>query len=111
MNRQEVTLILAKASAAYPNQAPNFVENPSIFELWCEMLSDVDAQLGISNLNQHIMTSSFFPTISDIAKQPERNFYDHHKHLAHQETVLLEQSLKKAIPMPEYIKRRWLSNE
>lgn len=100
-------MIIAKASVAYPNQIPDLEENPSYFELWCEMLSDVDAQLGLSNLNQHILTSNFPPLLADIAKQPEQdnNPYADHKQLTQKHFVMLEEAKTNAVPMPDHIRK------
>jgi len=47
-----------------------------IFEIWVERLAKVDAQQALQNLNEHIDSSSFFPTIAEIIRRdPERPAY------------------------------------
>lgn len=62
---------MAKASAAYPDSAPNLKRNPEIFELWVERLADFDAREALANLNDHIDESEWFPKIASIKRQRE----------------------------------------
>lgn len=71
MTREEAILLLAKASAAYPNKHPDFKESPQIFETWVQALQEGDAQTALQNLNQHVRKSNFFPDIADFLREPK----------------------------------------
>lgn len=107
MDRQQVALLLAKASAAFSNSAPNFKQNPQIFEVWVEMLAQTDPQRALNNLNKHIKESTFFPTIADIVKQ-ERICGDI-RTLEETQALLLEieEMERNAVPMPEHIRLKF----
>ncbi|WP_132303290.1 hypothetical protein [Paenibacillus sp. BK033] len=94
---------MAKATAAYPNKAPDFRRNPQILELWVERLASVDAAAGLANLNRHIDTSNFFPDIADIVR------HDPQIKLLQQETedrfLLKAQWEQAATSMPLHLKR------
>lgn len=109
MNKQEVSLLLAKASAAFPNSAPNFKENPGIFALWCEMLQDIDPQRALRNLNIHIQNNSFFPAISDIIRNDLQSLPDHEQQRLETSRLLaLKDSWhEQATPPPKHIIERW----
>lgn len=101
-------LLLMKASADYPNQAPDLKKNPYIIERWHELLKDVDPALALSNLDNHSLTSEFFPVPANIAKKPTKSFYDNDKQLAQQHILMIEESAKRAVPMPEHIRKELL---
>lgn len=106
MDKKELTLLLVKACSAFPNSAPNFNERPEIFALWLEMLAKTNAQTAFKNLERHIMTERFFPTIADIAKV-ERICGDI---LTIEETqaqlALMDERAKEAVPIPEEVRKK-----
>lgn len=72
------------------------------------MLVDTSFELATNNVKQHIMTSSFPPTIADVArevKEVDENPYSDHKIQTQQHMLLLEEVQRKAVPMPESIRR------
>lgn len=101
MNRDQVTLLLAKAAGAYPNKAPDFRRNPQIFEIWVERLARVDATTGLANLDRHIDSSNFFPDISDIVKKQEPNRPAISKQQAEEQMLLLQNWSSNNEPPPE----------
>lgn len=40
--------------------------NDDIVDMWTKMLSDIPIELAVKNLEQHIKTSKYPPTIADI---------------------------------------------
>lgn len=108
MDRKQITLLLAKAAASYPNSAPNFKERPNLFEPWAEMLASFDGETALRNLNRHISSSSFFPTIADIMRQ-EPNSTTHGEFLlleAAERLSQLEQWERDAVDPPEKLLHR-----
>jgi hypothetical protein len=92
INREQVGLLLAKASAAFPSKAPNLKNNPQIFELWVERLAFIDPNLALQNLNDHIDDSNFFPDIADIIRERyvekvDPEIYHRNKQIANQQWV------------------------
>ena len=67
-------LILLKASAAYPNQLELTQDT---LDVWLERLENFPAEKALKNLNTHIDSSRFFPTIADIIKHDPEQFVDH----------------------------------
>ena len=106
MTRDQVTLLLAKASVAYQNKAPDFKQKPQLFELWVERLANVDPQMALNNLNRHIDSSNFFPDIADIVRHDPAIVQIN---LLQQETEdrfrLLGQWEQAATSMPLHLKR------
>lgn len=109
MNQQEVSLLMAKATAAFPNSAPNLRKEPAIFQLWCEMLRDIDAQRALNNLNIHIMNSEFFPAIADIVRNDLQGLPDHEQQRQRtNEFLMLKESWhSEATPPPKHVLERW----
>lgn len=109
MNKQEVSLLLAKASAAFPRTAPNFKDNPGIFGLWCEMLQDIEPQRALANLNEHIRNKNFFPDIADIVRADLLSSPDHEQNrLQTTELLAIKDSWhEEATPPPKHVTERW----
>ncbi|WP_336774236.1 hypothetical protein [Paenibacillus sp. MMO-58] len=96
---------MAKASAAYPNKAPDFRRNPQILELWVERLASVDAAIGLANLNRHIDSSNFFPDIADIVRLTSNEVTNLIREETQERFRLLAEWEHKATPMPLQLKR------
>ena len=111
MERDELRLILGKASLRCPNLAPNFKEQPLIFEEYYEELMGVDFELALHNMKEHSRASDFFPSIAVLCKSPSKSFYDDHKQLTQQHMLQLEEAKKSAVPMPIELFKEWLPHE
>lgn len=102
-----MTQLLAVCSTAYPTMTLT----DEFVALWKKMLVDVDAELASNNLKQHIMTNRFPPTIAEIAKRPEKSFYDNYRLETQEHVLMLEESHKKAVPMPEHIRKDLIGHD
>ena len=75
MTREEVKKIYSRVCDAYPSFKPN---NPQFtFDLWCEYLKDHKYTEVEIYLDEHIRSSEFAPSISQLlsrARTKKRNF-------------------------------------
>ena len=77
---------------------------------WTEQLSDLSPERLERSFNEHIKTSSFFPTVRDIREgtpeNPRRKPCEDNKYLTHLENSrLLTGPTKGKIPMPDKLKQ------
>lgn len=100
-------MILGKASLRCPNLAPNFKEQPMIFEEYYEELERVDFELALNNMKEHSRTSDYFPSIAALCRSAQPSFYEDHKQLTEQHMLQLEEAKKNAVPMPLEMLKRW----
>jgi hypothetical protein len=100
---------MAKATAAFPNSAPDLKRNPQIFEVWCEALQGMDGGQALAHLNLHIPTGNFFPTIAEIVRVDLqvgtdvdllKIEYAHHE-------ALQEEWYSRAVDPPAHVLERW----
>lgn len=110
MTREQLLVILGKASLRCPNLAPNFKEQPMIFEEYFEELENVDYELALNNMKAHSRESDYFPSIAVLCRSPQRSFYDDHKRLTERHMLQLEEAKKNAIPMPREMFKEWLGD-
>jgi len=73
------------------------------------MLSGIDPQRALNNLNLHIQNSEFFPAISDIVRNDLLKVEDpEQKKLETTGLLQLKDSwLDTATPPPSHVKERW----
>jgi len=73
------------------------------------MLRDVDANWALANLNEHIRTKSFFPSIADIVREDLRGQPDYQKERNETKKLLaLKESWRQeSTPPPDYVRERW----
>ncbi|MBP1944638.1 replicative helicase loader/inhibitor [Cytobacillus luteolus] len=70
MTKREVAKILTQISITYKNRFS--CEDPKEkLDIWYEMLCDQDYEAVMRNLNQHIKTNRFVPTIAEL-RVPEQ---------------------------------------
>ncbi|WP_199925747.1 replicative helicase loader/inhibitor [Paenibacillus bouchesdurhonensis] len=104
MKQTETANFLAMIKTAYP-----FFEitEPGT-RLWHMMLQDIDFKTAQVRLADHIRTSKFAPTISEIVQAPEEkpSYYDLLRQEEQQEQLALEAYNEKAVPMPDHIRER-----
>lgn len=104
MKQTETANFLAMIKTAYP-----FFEitEPGT-RLWHMMLQDIDSKTAQVRLANHIRTSKFPPTISEIvqAAEEEPSYYDLLREEEQQEQLALEAYNEKAVPMPDHILER-----
>lgn len=107
MTRNEIILLLGKASAAFSNSAPNFKQNPQIFNEYAEALENMDAKTAFANYEKHRDTGEFFPSIA-VLKKAERICGDI-RTLEETQALLLEmeEMERNAVPMPEHIRLKF----
>jgi hypothetical protein len=112
MNRDQVAILLAKASAAYPNQAPELSKNNQIFEVWVERLAQIDPQRALNNLDVHIDSNRFFPTIADVVRHDPSQFVDHFQQKLETQQYLEQRKEweQKAITCPPHLMRQQLKS-
>ena len=76
---------------------------------WAEQLSDLSSERLERSFNEHIKTSSFFPTVKDIREgtpeNPRRKACEDHKYLESLEAArMLPAPERKKIGMPDKMK-------
>ena len=62
MNRPEALALLEVLQAAYPRQEVT----PTLANLYCSMLADIDAEAAVKAVLVHIATNPYLPAISEI---------------------------------------------
>ena len=67
MNIQEFATIASAIKAAYPNV--NLIPDKQSKEVWFTMLADLDYNICLTALKEHISTCKFAPTISEIREK------------------------------------------
>jgi len=67
MNAQEFATIASAIKAAYPNA--NLMPDKQSKEVWYTMLADLEYQLCLAAIKEHISTCKFAPTISEIREK------------------------------------------
>lgn len=67
MNIQEFATIASAIKAAYPNA--NLMPDKQSKEVWFTMLADLDYNICLAALKEHISTCKFAPTISEIREK------------------------------------------
>ena len=65
--------LLFKASAAYPG----IKIHDEMLRLWVERLAPIDFNRSLSNLNNHIDTSDFFPKIANVIGRDPEQYVDY----------------------------------
>ncbi|PWJ49325.1 replicative helicase loader/inhibitor [Faecalicatena contorta] len=63
MTRDEFKKIVKAIRGTYPNCPIN---NQQIFDLWYEMLKDLDYQTVTENLKRHIRSNKFAPAVAEL---------------------------------------------
>lgn len=63
MTREEFKNIVKAIRGTYPSSPIN---TQQIFDLWYEMLKDLDYQTVTNNLQRHIRTNKFAPTVAEL---------------------------------------------
>lgn len=67
MTKIEVKNLLGIIKTAYPAlQKKDIEEKRKMLNLWCGSLKDISTEKAMDNMNNHIKTSPFIPTIADI---------------------------------------------
>lgn len=106
MKQTETASFLAMIKTAYPFFE---VTEPGV-RLWHMMLEEIDFKTAQARLANHIRTSKFAPTISEIlnpAASEEKSFYELQRAEEEAERIALAEYNQKAIPMPEHIRKRF----
>ncbi|MGN7359972.1 replicative helicase loader/inhibitor [Paenibacillus sp. SAF-054] len=105
MKQTETASFLAMIKTAYPFFE---VTEPGV-RLWHMMLANLDYKTAQSRLADHIRSSRFAPTISEIVNpiaQEEKSFYELQRAEEEADQLALEAYKEKAIPMPDHIRER-----
>lgn len=63
MTRDDFKIIVKTIRGAFPNSPIN---NQQIFDLWYEMLKDMDYQTVSENLKRHIRSNKFAPSVAEL---------------------------------------------
>lgn len=63
MIREEFKNIVKAIRGTYPNSP---ISSQQIFDLWYEMLKDMDYETVSNNLHKHIRTNKFAPTVAEL---------------------------------------------
>lgn len=77
MNKKEAGEFIKQIAAAYPNI--DFY--PDRIKIWTEMLADIEYDMAVKRLKNHIATVKFAPVIADILNPGDKehiksNFID-----------------------------------
>ncbi|MEC0239461.1 replicative helicase loader/inhibitor [Paenibacillus dokdonensis] len=105
MKQTETASFLAMIKTAYPFFE---VTEPGV-RLWHMMLTNLDYKTAQNRLANHIRSSKFAPSISEIVNpiaDEERSFYELQRAEEEADKLALEEYNEKAIPMPEHIRER-----
>lgn len=94
--------LLYKASAAYPDQIELSAET---IQVWFERLASFDFRTALSNLDHHIDSNDFFPTIAAIkgANREQSTNYDQLRLETAERFAELERWKREAVPLPEHL--------
>ena len=91
MTREEFKTIVKVLRCTYPNC---LINTQQVFDLWYEMLGDLDYMQVSHNLKQHIKNNKYQPSIAELRKTPEgnrfNNFLPRGYDMAKLEAALLE---------------------
>ncbi|MFK4167665.1 replicative helicase loader/inhibitor [Paenibacillus lautus] len=103
MKQTETANFLAMIKTAYPF----FEVTEAGVRLWHTMLIDLDYKTAQKRLANHIRSSKFAPTISEIvnpAPFEEKSFYELQREQEEADRLALAEYNEKAVPMPEHVK-------
>lgn len=103
MKQTETANFLAMIKTAYPF----FEVTEAGVRLWHSMLADLDYKTAQKRLANHIRSSKFAPTISEIvnpAPFEEKSFYQLQREQEEADQLALDEYNEKAVPMPEHIR-------
>lgn len=72
MNKNEFKNLMAAIHSAYPNE--KITDDKNTVMLWWNMLSDREYRAISRNLEKHIKTCKFVPTIAELRAEPPKGF-------------------------------------
>ncbi|WP_338842090.1 replicative helicase loader/inhibitor [Paenibacillus glucanolyticus] len=105
MKQTETANFLAMIKTAYPF----FEVTEAGVRLWHTMLIDLDYKTAQKRLANHIRSSKFAPTISEIvnpAPFEEKSFYELQRAEEEADRLALDEYNENAVPMPEWIRKK-----
>lgn len=108
MTKSEVARLFERIVNFYPFFSGDL---PKV-NAWHEFLKEIPFENALTNLNQHIATEKFPPTIAELSRplEKEKTYNEaYHEHLREETSSFfhqLEEWKKKAVPPPAHVKER-----
>ncbi|KAF6591018.1 replicative helicase loader/inhibitor [Paenibacillus sp. EKM205P] len=94
MTEEQTIDLLTLIATAYPM----FQANDDVLSLWNKMLSDIPAERATRNLQQHIKTMKFPPTIAEIRGSEGASMFDNMRLETQQRLQQIKQWEENACP-------------
>ncbi|MGO4181837.1 replicative helicase loader/inhibitor [Paenibacillus sp. TAF43_2] len=104
MKQTETAQLLAVIKTAYQN----FLVTDQAVRLWHEYMKEISFSSAQKNLQEHIRSNRFPPTIADIVRHDPNQFTDHQRlELETEERfALMDEWEQKATDIPEHVRNR-----
>ncbi|WP_028609755.1 replicative helicase loader/inhibitor [Paenibacillus harenae] len=105
MKKQETAQFLAVVKTAFPH----FEITEPVVHLWHEYLEPIPFDQAKKNLQEHIRSNRFPPTIADIVRlEPNSTLHIDQLRLETAERfALMDEWERNAVPIPEWIGEKW----